>query len=164
MSNFEQLKYTKSQAKKAGKVYTDKNASIDEKEKALNIINNWRASHSFPLQVLYVHLRRISNDNVVVAQRLKRLHSITQKLIRFPNMSLTSMQDIGGCRIIVNSINEVYSTINQLKKSSMRHKLKEEYDYLKNPKPDVKSNIGLNDGLNVEDESKNPVGQSKRIF
>ena len=28
----------------------------------------------------------------------------------------------------------------------------------------VKSNTGLNDGLHVEDESKNPVGQSKRLF
>lgn len=106
MSNFEQLKYSKSQAKKAGKIFTNPNASNIEKEEALKVINNWRASHSFPLQVLYVHLRRISNENIIVAQRLKRLHSITQKLIRFPNMSLTSMQDIGGCRIIVDSIKE----------------------------------------------------------
>ena len=30
--------------------------------------------------------------------------------------------------------------------------------------PVVKSNTGLNDGLNVEDESKTPVGQRKCIF
>lgn len=136
MANFEQLKYSKSQAKKAGKVFTNPNTSNAEKEEALNIINNWRASHSFPLQILYVHLRRISKDSFIVAQRLKRLHSITQKLIRFPNMSLTSMQDIGGCRIIVDSIKEVYNTVNNLKKSRMRHILKEEYDYLKEPKSD----------------------------
>ena len=35
---------------------------------------------------------------------------------------------------------------------------------LKTPMSAVKSNTGLNDGLHVEDESKNPVGQSKRIF
>lgn len=136
MSNFEQLKYSKSQAKKAGKIFTNPNSTDVEKETALDIINNWRASHSFPLQVLYVHLRRTSNDNIIVAQRLKRLHSITQKLIRFPNMSLTSMQDIGGCRIIVNSIDEVYDIVSKLKKSRMRHTLKEEYDYLKEPKVD----------------------------
>ena len=136
MAYFEQLKYSKSQAKKAGKIFTNPNTSDAEKEEALNIINNWRASHSFPLQILYVHLRRISNDSVIVAQRLKRLHSITQKLIRFPNMSLTSMQDIGGCRIIVDSIKDVYDTVNSLKKSRMRHILKEEYDYLKEPKAD----------------------------
>ena len=35
---------------------------------------------------------------------------------------------------------------------------------LKNPMPAVKSNTGLNDGINVEDESKTPVGQRKHVF
>ena len=35
---------------------------------------------------------------------------------------------------------------------------------LNNPITAVKSNTGLNDGLKVEDESKNPVGQRKHIF
>lgn len=136
MSNFEELQYTKSQVKRAGKIYISTSCSDQEKEEALKIINNWRASHSFPMQVIYMHLREISPDGAIVAQRLKRLHSITHKLSRFPNMSLTSMQDIGGCRIIVNTLSEVDNMVARLKKSRMRHKLKEEYDYVKTPKTD----------------------------
>lgn len=136
MPGFEELKYTKSQAKKAGKLFISNETTEQEKDIALEIINNWRAAHSFPMQTIYVHLRRVAPYTAIVAQRLKRLHSITQKLTRFPNMSLTSMQDIGGCRIIVENIGEVYAMVDRLKRSRMRHKLKEEYDYISKPKAD----------------------------
>ncbi len=134
--NFEEVKYARNQIKKAGKTFVSRNSSAKEKEEALVLINNWRAAHSFPMQVIYMHVKRIAGSQAVVAQRLKRLYSITQKLYRFPNMSLTAMQDIGGCRVIVDSISDVYSLVTSLKKSSMRHKLKEEYDYIRNPKED----------------------------
>lgn len=44
------------------------------------------------------------------------------------------MQDLGGCRVIVDSIDEVYSAMNQYKSSRIRHILKREYDYIQNPK------------------------------
>lgn len=134
--NFEEVRYSRSQIKKAGKTYVSATATKEEKENALILINNWRAAHSFPLQVIYMHVKRNAGPQAIVAQRLKRLYSITQKLHRFPNMSLTAMQDIGGCRVIVDSISDVYSMVEGLKKSSMRHKLKEEYDYIQSPKPD----------------------------
>ena len=46
------------------------------------------------------------------------------------------MQDIGGCRVIVDSIPQVYAMIDRLKSSRMRHHKKEEYDYIATPKPD----------------------------
>ena len=46
--------------------------------------------------------------DIVVAERLKRLDSIIKKLEREPTMSLWTMQDLGGCRFIVPSVNEVY--------------------------------------------------------
>jgi hypothetical protein len=134
--NYEEVNYTRTQIKKAGKTYISKTALEDEKNNALILINNWRSAHSFPLQIIYMHIKKTAPENAVVAQRLKRLYSITQKLYRFPNMSLTAMQDIGGCRVIVDSIEEVYAMISRLKKSRMRHKLKEEYDYINQPKPD----------------------------
>ena len=134
--NYDEVKYTKTQIKKAGKTYVSPNATEKEKEDALALINNWRSSHSFPLQIIYMHLKKTAGDRAIVAQRLKRLYSITQKLHRFPNMSLTSMQDIGGCRVIVDSISDVYKMVDNLKNSRMRHKLKEEYDYIDNPKID----------------------------
>lgn len=134
--NYELVQYSRSQIKKAGKLFVSPAATADEKNKALVLINNWRAAHAFPLQVIYVHLKKTAPSNAIVAQRLKRLYSITQKLYRFPNMSLTAMQDIGGCRVIVETIDEVYSLVEAIKRSQMRHEKKEEYDYIKDPKPD----------------------------
>lgn len=45
--NYEEVKYSRSQVKKAGKVYVAPDALADEKVTALSIINNWRAAHSF---------------------------------------------------------------------------------------------------------------------
>ena len=134
--NYEEVKYTRTQIKKAGKIFVSSKATEGEKEQALVLINNWRASHSFPLQIIYTHVKKTAGDGAIVAQRLKRLYSITQKLYRFPNMSLTAMQDIGGCRVIVDSIDDVFNMVESLRKSRMRHKLKEEYDYIRHPKED----------------------------
>lgn len=133
---YEEVNYSRNQIKKAGKIYISETTSEHDKNEALLLINNWRSSHSFPLQVVYMHVKKIAPADAIVAQRLKRLYSITQKLHRFPNMSLTAMQDIGGCRIIVNNIDQVYDMIDRLKKSRMRHKKKEEYDYILSPKSD----------------------------
>lgn len=51
-------------------------------------------------------------------------------------MSLTTMQDIGGCRVIVDTLEQVYQMDERLRKSRMRHGRKECYDYLKRPKLD----------------------------
>ena len=135
MGKYEIVKYSRNQIKNAGKIYVAENTSENNKLQALQIINNWRSAHSFPLQIFYVNLKRMMPDGIV-AQRLKRLYSITKKLSRFPNMSLTTMQDIGGCRVIVNKFKDIKKVVKKLKTSSVRHKLKEEYDYINNPKSD----------------------------
>ena len=152
--NFEEVKYTRTQVKKAGKLFVSDKATPNEKEDALDIINNWRAAHSFPMQVIYMHVKRSAGPQAVVAQRLKRLYSITQKLYRFPNMSLTAMQDIGGCRVIVDSIEDVYNLVSGLKNSRMRHKLKEEYDYIQKPKEDGYRSYHIVYSYNSEKNSK----------
>lgn len=126
-------KYSKSEINKAGSIIADPSSSKEERENALIILNNWRASHAYPLQVICSNLR-LRNPNAIVVQRLKRLDSITGKIERFPDMSLYRMQDLGGCRVIVDTIDEVYAAINKYKKSRIRHVLKREYDYIKNPK------------------------------
>lgn len=125
--------YSKKQIDKAGKVISDPNSNFDEKQKALYILNNWRSSHAYPLQVIASNLRR-KNPNAIVVQRLKRLDSITGKLERNPTMSLYRMQDLGGCRVIVDNIEQVYDLLNKYKKSRIRHILKKENDYIQNPK------------------------------
>lgn len=126
-------KYSKSEINKAGSIIADSSSSKEERDNALIILNNWRAAHAYPLQVICNNLR-LRNPDAIVVQRLKRLDSITGKIERFPNMSLYRMQDLGGCRVIVDSINQVYDAINKYKNSSIRHILKREYDYIQNPK------------------------------
>lgn len=126
-------KYNKKQINNAGKIITTPNCSQEKRNQALEILNNWRASHAYPLQVIASNLRR-TNPNAIVVQRLKRLESITGKIERFPDMNLYRMQDLGGCRVIVDSIDDVYKSIRRYKTSRIRHILKREYDYIQNPK------------------------------
>lgn len=126
-------KYTKSEINKAGKIIADPFSTSEEREEALVILNNWRAAHAYPLQVICSNLRQ-KNPDAIVVQRLKRLESITGKIQRFPEMQLYKMQDLGGCRVIVDTIEQVYEAIDEYKTSRIRHILKREYDYIANPK------------------------------
>lgn len=132
-NKWEVPKYTKSEINKAGKIIADSSSTPKEREEALIILNNWRAAHAYPLQVICSNLRQ-KNPNAIVVQRLKRLESITGKIQRFPEMQLYKMQDLGGCRVIVDTIEQVYNAIKKYKSSRIRHILKREYDYIANPK------------------------------
>lgn len=132
-SKWEAPQYSKSQIIKAGKTVSSPRATDMDEQEALDILNNWRSAHAYPLQVIASNLRR-NNKNAIVVQRLKRLESITGKLKRFPEMSLYRMQDLGGCRVIVDSVDEVYTTLTKYKNSRIRHILKREDDYIQNPK------------------------------
>lgn len=130
---WESPKYSKSEINKAGSIIANPFSSKEERNNALTILNNWRASHAYPLQVICSNLR-LRNPNAIVVQRLKRLDSIIGKIERFPDMSLYRMQDLGGCRVIVDNIDQVYEAVNKYKNSRIRHILKREYDYIQNPK------------------------------
>ena len=104
---------------------------------AVNVLNIWRESHGKILDNYYdkcVRLaKRINKNNIVVAQRLKRLPTIINKLNRFENMRLSSMQDVAGVRIIVDDMNQ----LKVVEKSLLRWKhLKRARtkDYIQNPK------------------------------
>ena len=70
----------------AGDIMRNPNASDEEQKSAIRVIDNWRASHAYPLQVFYMNLRRLqgSREDIIVAQRLKRPKSITAKLSNQP--------------------------------------------------------------------------------
>lgn len=130
------VEYSRSKIIKSGKRIKDPNATPQQIEEATRVIDNWRAAHAFPLHVIYIHLRRMAEGkNIVVAERLKRLDSIIKKLEREPTMSLWMMQDLGGCRFIVPTLEEVYHYATKYDTSRKRHLFKEQYDYIKNPKP-----------------------------
>ncbi len=105
--------------------------------RAVEVMENFRAAHAFPLNTLRRRLRVLANPidtNAIIAHRLKRFFSIMNKLERFPGMTLSQMQDIGGCRAVVNSVENVDSVVKVFKSSSIKHKLWHEDDYIRKPR------------------------------
>ena len=76
---------------------------------------------------------RVSKD-WLVAQRLKRVPSIGQKLRRFDKMKLSRMQDIGGARSVVPTLNHVDELHELYKISRIKHHLVGTKDYIRSPK------------------------------
>jgi hypothetical protein len=145
MANWTVPLYSKSRVDKAGSILCDDGPlSPSELEAALEVINNWRSSHSYPLQVLKMALlgraRRV-DERAIVAQRLKRLSSTRSKLRRIKTMKLSQMQDIGGCRAVVRNVSRVRRladlyTDSLTRAPHGRPEWWEAYDYIQNPKPD----------------------------
>jgi ppGpp synthetase/RelA/SpoT-type nucleotidyltranferase len=102
--------HSKTHVTQAGKTFIDSSASLEERALARAIVNNWRSAHAYPLNTIQVTLRqrarRVETDPII-AQRTKRLPSIKAKLERFPTMGLARMQDIAGCRAIMDNVDNV---------------------------------------------------------
>lgn len=104
---------SKSQIKKAGstirKYYRDE-VDIDAAMDAVSIIEAWRAAHYIPLVSANNGLRsraKTAHVEAEVTQRLKRRHTILDKVHREPTLDLSRMQDIGGCRAVVDTIDDL---------------------------------------------------------
>lgn len=131
--------YNKKQINNAGLMIINPDATQKEYEEALEVIDNWRAAHAYPMHTFAVNLKRQVSDieGAIVARRLKRLDTICKKLVRFPKMNLYRIQDLGGCRVIVPSVADVYTVKERLEKSRIRHEPKPSKDYIQAPKPDT---------------------------
>lgn len=129
--------YSQRQVNDAGNIIRDLNSTEDEYNSAIEIIDNWRAAHAYPLHVFYINLRTLAanRSDILVVERLKRMDSIIGKLRRETSMNLWRMQDLGGCRFVVPTIEEVYKFSKRYRTSKIRHEFKREYDYISNPKP-----------------------------
>lgn len=129
---------TKSQINKAGKILTGRSLKPEEIELARKLVNRWRACHAYSLNTFNVTMRdKIKKfpPEPIVAQRLKRMSTIIDKLKRYPSMKLTTMQDIGGVRAIVGTIDDVYKLAEEYRdQSRFAHELYNEKDYIENPR------------------------------
>jgi ppGpp synthetase/RelA/SpoT-type nucleotidyltranferase len=142
MAKWVEPKFSRSQVDRAGKILRQDESTQDETNEAMEVLGNWRASHSYPLSIMQLALRvnatRVCTPKAIVAQRLKRSKSILEKLVRNPGMSLKKMQDIAGCRAIVNNMPEVNSLLCNYLGSDMHHdhEFVNMKDYIDNPKED----------------------------
>ena len=142
--NYATPRFARGQVDRSGRNLASGNLeSYDDIVDDLLIINNWRSSHSFPLNSFHVALRRRAlglDSRAITAQRIKRLSSIEAKLSRFPTMHLSRMHDIGGCRAVVRNITTVRRLAsiykNSAKRNPHRAELIREYDYITHPKND----------------------------
>lgn len=78
--------------------------------RAVDVLVEWRALHSRALVKANNGLRsmvRSEGCEIEVTQRLKRIPTIMNKLEREPTLALSRMQDIGGCRAVLGSIDEI---------------------------------------------------------
>lgn len=130
--------YSRRRVTKAGEEYVNPATSPEDRAVALAVINNWRSSHSYPLNTLQVNLRRAARDrdpDATIAQRIKRLPSIRHKLERIPGMELARMHDLGGCRAVLSSVEVVDDLVAYYTESSqIKHKLLRHDPYIAEPK------------------------------
>lgn len=138
---------TKNQLDKARKIIINVNSSSDDKSWAYDLIDEWRKSYEEPLNNTYTSLKKIlgkSKNYLHISKRLKRFSSIKAKILKNTQMSISRMQDIGGIRVVFNTLKEVYDFRNKILKTKSKvfsvlkneDGIVKENDYIGVPKPD----------------------------
>lgn len=103
-----------SQVKKAGSVLRkwmrNEIDDVERVEKAIGVLVTYRAAHTNALASANMGLRSMVASEgcpVEVSQRLKRIPTILDKLGRESTLALSNMQDIGGVRAVLRSVDEI---------------------------------------------------------
>jgi putative GTP pyrophosphokinase len=146
LSIFVQPPASKSAVRRAGKaIGSNVQTTVD-----LELVEQWRASHAYVLNTFQIFLKRrldAKGRPAEFAQRLKRKKTVLDKLQRKHSdgtpliADVSAMNDFAGCRLIFDSLEELYSFrkyVNSAEAmSNVKHKLKYDlgkYDYIENPK------------------------------
>lgn len=125
-----------------------------EYNEAILVLDEWRKEHGALMDTYYdkcVELnKKLKFKNVIIAQRLKRLPTIVDKLNRFKDMELSRMQDIAGVRIVAENMVQLRKIEQQIEEWQDLYKID---DYIKSPKASgyrCKHFIFRKDGMFVE--------------
>lgn len=139
MSKFPELQYSKGDVVRAGKALEGKLIWSPETEqevlRTFQVTNNWLASHALPMAQMRAELQgrmRAVDAKGLSAARLKQMQSIRSKLTRISS-NLRQLQDLGGCRAVVPSIDDARRLVSSIKETS-RHELKREDPYMDAPR------------------------------
>lgn len=133
---------------------------------AIETIGDFRGQFAGPLTKVVMGLRSFVNTEGVdpsgrVAQRLKRMPTIIDKLEREPGMNLARMHDIGGCRAILPDEAAIYRVVRRIKSQPReRWGIVREYDYIKQPKASGYRGLHLvvrRDGRLIEIQLRTPT-------
>jgi hypothetical protein len=140
MADFPKFKFSNQDVTRAGAALrgeiTWDESRREELLKIFEIANNWIDSHGHPMFRLKNEavgkVRKMKADGLTFG-RLKRLRSVRQKLVALPTVRLDQIQDLGGVRIIVSSIDAANNTIDCFRRDS-KHVLHSESSYIAIPK------------------------------
>jgi hypothetical protein len=144
--------YTKGQVDKAGKQLVESSPSkmlyMNVSSEVLDAVHNWRFSHILPLYVIRKTLERRAKKisaTAIVSHRIKRLPSIENKLQEnaYRNLRLTKIEDIGGCRAVLPTIDEVYELLALYCDGKNKSEMSRARDYVLEPKTDGYRSIHL---------------------
>lgn len=125
--------YSKKQIKLAGNLLSNKVQKTPEVEEAFRIMHNWRLHHAYPMVRERAKLTRlVKSQGGLTAGRLKRISSIRKKL--HGTVKLDQMQDLVGCRAIVNSMDELREVESRYKAIDESGNVRRKTDYIANPK------------------------------
>jgi len=144
--------YSKKKVDWAGNILINESSSEEDRNKAISILDNWRAIHRYPMHIFKKRLKNVSekmDKESFTVQRLKRLPSIIKKLQRVyqgdkPTMKLSQMQDIAGCRVVMPTIKQARELYEKYYfKGDIKHNKVNEKDYMLFPKKDGYRSIHL---------------------
>jgi putative GTP pyrophosphokinase len=129
---------SRSQVKKAGsqirKYLRGDSEDHDRTRRAIDTMEHWRSAHYVPLVTANNGLRsraRTVGIAAEVTQRLKRRQTILDKLKREPTLDLSRMQDIAGCRAVVENVDDLRRLERRI---TSRLKVVEYSDYIETPR------------------------------
>lgn len=143
------MSYSWKSIDKAWDLLISDNISNSDSKDAMDRLSYWRSTFSFPLDLAFTALQNIwskHDKNAIYAKRMKRYLSVVSKLKRYElenkeknnvKMTLRSLQDIWGCRIVVANNKKVQKVVNDLKKLKEVRLTGENIrvtDYIKKPK------------------------------
>lgn len=140
---------SKSQVNRAGETLRTSPKKSSEYKWALNIAEEWRKAHVYPLKTFKSNLdkRLLRYPDAISAQRLKRMPTILDKLQnRETSMRLSAMQDIGGVRAIVGSVTQAEKLAKEYATSKRFTHIRKDSqcrDYITSPKDDGYRGIHL---------------------
>lgn len=104
---------------------------------AMRVLQAYRRGHSEALNRAQMALRSMTRAARVtdadVGQRLKKVPQILRKLERHPQMDVTRMNDIAGCRCVVPDLAGIDA---MMKRVDVYSPVVDIYDYVTSPKPD----------------------------
>jgi hypothetical protein len=130
-------------------VYGDNIAALyGEAGRVVHIVNNWRASHTWPLYAIRKTLENRAKSVsplALIAHRIKRLPSIEAKLRRehYRHLKLTKVQDIGGCRAVMPTVADAITLVEIYRERGLVSEFLRAKDYMAEPKPDGYRSVHL---------------------